>query len=651
VLGSGLTIAGAIACLSFTRMPYLQTMGLPAATGLIVTVAAAATLGPAVLAVASRAGLFEAKRRVKTRGWRRIGTAVVRWPGPILVATSMVTLVGLLALPGYKTSYDDRRYMPGDIPANIGYQAAARHFSQSRLNPDALLIETDHDMRNPTDMLVLDKVAKNIFHVPGVARVQAITRPSGTPIEHSSIPSQISIQNAVIIQNMQYLKDRLADMLKMGDELTQLIDTMRSTQDVMEDFSYSTDHLVDDMHQIRATTERIRDGIGDFDDAFRPIRNYFYWEPRCVNIPVCSAIRSAYDALDGVDELAESAQDTTSDVNNLKSTVPKIVAQWSPIIATLTNVQTAVLTMHSTFSGLIAQIDAFTDGATAMGKAFDGANNDDSFYLPPDVFQNPEFEAGLKVFLSPDGKATRLIIVHQNDPSSPEAVANVDAVKKVAFESIKGTPQEGANIQIGGTAAIYKDLQQGSRYDLLIAAVAALSLVFIIMLIVTRSLVVASVIVATVALSLGSSFGLAVLLWQRILGIELHYLVLAMAVIVLLAVGSDYNLLLVSRFKEELGAGLNTGTIRAMGGTGKVVTTAGLVFAFTMGSMIVSDLLVIGQVGTTICIGLLFDTLIVRSFLMPSIAMLLGRWFWWPQNVHPRPARNLSAGKVLAYRA
>ncbi len=73
-----------------------------------------------------------------------------------------------------------------------------------------------------------------------------------------------------------------------------------------------------------------------------------------------------------------------------------------------------------------------------------------------------------------------------------------------------------------------------------------------------------------------------------------------MSVIVLLAVGSDYNLLLVSRMKEEVGAGINTGIIRAMGGTGKVVTTAGLVFAFTMLSMVVSDLRIIGQVGSTI---------------------------------------------------
>ena len=78
-----------------------------------------------------------------------------------------------------------------------------------------------------------------------------------------------------------------------------------------------------------------------------------------------------------------------------------------------------------------------------------------------------------------------------------------------------------------------------------------------------------------------------------------------------------------------------------MGGTGKVVTTAGLVFAFTMASMAVSDLRVIGQIGTTIGLGLMFDTLIVRSFMTPSIAALLGRWFWWPQVVRPRPASYL----------
>jgi RND superfamily putative drug exporter len=67
------------------------------------------------------------------------------------------------------------------------------------------------------------------------------------------------------------------------------------------------------------------------------------------------------------------------------------------------------------------------------------------------------------------------------------------------------------------------------------------------------------------------------------------------------------------------------------------VTSAGLVFAFTMMSMVVSDLVIAGQVGTTIGLGLLFDTLIIRSFMTPSIAALMGRWFWWPQRVRARP--------------
>ena len=113
-----------------------------------------------------------------------------------------------------------------------------------------------------------------------------------------------------------------------------------------------------------------------------------------------------------------------------------------------------------------------------------------------------------------------------------------------------------------------------------------------------------------------------------------------MAVIILLAVGADYNLLLVARMKEEIPAGLKTGIIRAMGGSGSVVTAAGMVFAFTMMSMAVSELRVIGQVGTTIGLGLLFDTLIVRSLMMPSIAALLGKWFWWPQLVRLRPLHS-----------
>jgi len=640
ILGSGLTIAGATYCLSFTRLPYFQTLGVPLAIGMLVAVVAATSMAPAMIAVASRFELFDPRRKMKTRGWRRLGTAVVRWPGPILAAALALALVGLLALPGYKTNYNDRNYLPADIPANEGYAAADRHFSQARMNPEMLLVETDHDVRNSADMLVIDRIAKAVFHIPGIARVQTITRPLGTPIEHTSIPFQISMQNTTQQLNMDYMQDRMKDMLGMSDQMQTMIDTMGQMLSIMRDMSGTMHDMVSRMHGMVADVDELRDHIADFDDFFRPLRNYFYWEPHCFDIPICWALRSVFDALDGIDTMSDDIQNLMPDMDHLDALMPQMLTLLPPMIATMQSMKTTMLTMHSTFGGLQDQMAAAQKNATAMGQAFDASRNDDSFYLPPEVFDNPDFKRGLKMFVSPDGKAVRFIISHEGDPATAEGISHINLIKNAALEAIKGTPLEGSKIYLGGTAATYKDMKEGSNYDLLIAGIAAHCLIFIIMLILTRSVIAAFVIVATVLLSLGASFGLSVLIWQYVIGVELHWMILPMSVIILLAVGSDYNLLLVSRFKEEIHAGLKTGIIRSMAGTGAVVTSAGLVFAFTMGSMVVSDLRVVGQVGTTIGLGLLFDTLVVRSFMTPSIAALLGRWFWWPQRVRSRPARH-----------
>jgi RND superfamily putative drug exporter len=642
ILGSGLTIAGATFCLSFARMPYFQTLGVPCAVGMLVAVAVALTLGPAVLTVGSRFGLFDPKRLIKVRGWRRVGTAVVRWPLPILAVTCAIALVGLLTLPGYKANYNDREYLPTFVPANEGLTAADRHFSQARMKPEILMIDADHDLRNPTDFLVLDRLAKGIFRVPGISRVQAITRPDGTTMDHTSIPFQMSMQNAGQLQTMKYQRDQMNNMLKQADEMTKTIATMQRMYDLMTQLVAATHRMVGDTEEMQQITNELRDRIADFDDFWRPIRSYFYWERHCFDIPICWSIRQIFDAIDGVDQITDKLNTLVGDIKDLDRLMPQMVAQFPPMIETMQNMRTMMLDMHSTMSGIFDQMDEMSDNATAMGHAFDASKNDDSFYLPPEVFKNKDFKRAMNNFLSADGHAARFIILHRGDPQSAEGIASIDKIRTAAEESTKGTPLEDAKIYLAGTGAVFKDIADGAKWDLVIAGISSLCLIFIIMLILTRALVAAAVIVGTVAISLGASFGLSVLFWQHILGIELHWLVLAMSVIVLLAVGSDYNLLLVSRFKQEIHAGLKTGIIRSMGGTGKVVTNAGLVFAFTMASMAVSDVRIIGQVGTTIGLGLLFDTLIVRAFMTPSIAALLGRWFWWPMRVRSRPARVVS---------
>ncbi|MCB0928021.1 MAG: RND family transporter [Mycobacterium sp.] len=642
VLASGVTIAGAIFCLHFTRLPFFQPLGVPGALGILVAVAVALTLIPAVMAAGSRFGLFEPKRAIRTRGWRRIGTAIVRWPGPVFVASSSVALIGLLTLIGFNPSYSDKDFIPKDIPASQGLAAAARHFPESRMAvPDLLVVESDRDMRNPADLLVLNKLAKGIFAVPGIANVQSVTRPEGKPIEHTSIPFMLSMSNASQRLSLPFQQERMKDMLKQADDITNMINVMQRMYDTMKEMADVTHRMTGTTVELVKTTNELRDHIADFDDFWRPLRNYLYWEPHCFDIPICWSIRSVFDALDGVDTLTGVLEDVVVDIKQLDAIMPQMLVQFPPMIQTMRNSRTMMLAMHGTMSGIFAQTEESTDNATAMGKAFDAAHNEDSFYLPPEMLQNDDFKRVMQIFMSPDGKAARFLVTQRSDPVTPDGMAHVEPILSAAEEALKGTPLESSKIALAGTAASVKDLVDGSCYDLLIAGVAAFCLIFSIMLLVTRSLVAALVIVTTVAISLGASFGISVLLWQHLLGIQIHWVVLAMSVIVLLAVGSDYNLMLVSRMKDEVAAGIDTGIIRAMAGTGKVVTAAGLVFAFTMMSMVVSDLLSISQVGITIGMGLLFDTMIVRAFITPSIAALLGRWFWWPQRVRRRPASAL----------
>ncbi|WP_273735191.1 RND family transporter [Mycolicibacterium septicum] len=637
ILGSGLTIAGATFCLHFTRLPYFQTLGVPLSIGILVAVIAALTMAPAMLVSGSRFGLFEPKRAQRSRGWRRIGTAVVRWPGPILAASLALALVGLLALPGYQPSYNDRKFMPPNMPAMQGFAAADRHFTQARMNPEVLMVQTDQDLRNSADMMVIEKIARDIFHTPGIARVQTITRPLGTPLDHSTLGYQMGMQGVSQQMTRDYMNKQMDQMLFMANQMGTMVTTMEQMMAIMKEMTGVMGDMTAQMKDMVAQMNVLRDGIADFDDFFRPMRNYLYWEPHCYNIPVCQAMRSIFDSLDGIDTLSDSIAKMIPQMDKLNAIMPQMITLMTPMVAMMKSMHTMMLSMHSTMAGQQDQQAAASSNGNQMGQAFDESKNDDSFYLPPEVFDNPDFKRGMNMFISPDGKSVRFIISHQGDPSSLEGIAHVQAIRNAAFEAIKGTPLENAQIYIAGTAATAKDMKEGSTYDLLIAGISALILIFIIMLIITRAVMAAAVIVGTVLLSLGTSFGLSVLLWQYILGQQLNWMVMAMSVIILLAVGSDYNLLLVSRFQEEIHAGIKTGIIRSMAGTGSVVTSAGLVFAFTMLSFGLSALLILAQVGSTIGMGLLFDTLIVRSFMTPSIAALMGRWFWWPQRVRNRP--------------
>ncbi|OBH56816.1 hypothetical protein A5682_23455 [Mycobacterium mantenii] len=637
ILGSGLTIAGACYCLTFARLNYFHTMGPAVAISMLFTISAALTLGPAFLTVGSLFGLFDPKNKAKAHLYRRIGTSVVRWPVPILFASSAAVLLGAIFVPTYRQNYDDRQYQPIKGLANQGFAAADRHFPKSKLFSEMVMIESDHDLRNSADFISLDRAAKALERLPGVAMVQSITRPMGRALEHATIPYLFTTQGSGNGQQLPFNQQQNANTSQQAQITTHTVEVLRKEIGFFQKVSDELHQTVLTVEDLERVSNEMNEEVSNLDDFFRPVKSYFYWEKHCFDIPICWAFRSLFDTIDHIDHLAEDIKFARVSLVEVDKAFPQIIEQLKLTADDSESLAALLTNTYGSSSLQTTQTDQTYFDQINVGLDFDQSRSDDFFYIPHEGFDNEDVKTGMKLLMSPDGKAARFIITHTGDANGPDGVQHVGQFPTAITTALKETSLAGAKVYIGGSGATNKDIKQYAASDLLIVAIAAFVLIFLIMLFLTRSLMAALVIPATVAFSYAGAFGLSILVWQHLIGLPLYWLILPLTFIILVAVGSDYNLLLILRVKEELHAGIHTGLIRALGSTGGVVTSAGLVFAFTMLAMLSSQLRTVGQVGSTVCIGLLLDTLIVRSFVVPCILRIMGPWFWWPTLVRTRP--------------
>ncbi|OBH59499.1 hypothetical protein A5685_03410 [Mycobacterium colombiense] len=637
ILGSGLTIAGACYCLTFARLNYFHTMGPAVAISMLFTISAALTLGPAFLTVGSLFGLFDPKSKAKAHLYRRIGTSVVRWPVPILFASSAAVLLGAIFVPTYRQNYDDRQYQPIKGLANQGFAAADRHFPKSKLFSEMLMIESDHDLRNSADFISLDRAAKALERLPGVAMVQSITRPMGRALEHATIPYLFTTQGSGNGQQLPFNQQQNANTSQQAQITTHTVAVLRKEIGFFQRVSDELHQTVLTVEDLERVSNEMNEEVSNLDDFFRPVKSYFYWEKHCFDIPICWAFRSLWDTIAHIDHLAEDIKFARVSLVEVDKAFPQIIEQLKLTADDSESLAALLVNTYGSSSLQTTQTDQTYFDQVNVGLDFDQSRSDDFFYIPHEGFDNEDVKTGMKLLMSPDGKAARFIVTHTGDANGPEGVQHVEQFPNAITAALKETSLAGAKVYIGGSGSTNKDIQEYAASDLLIVAIAAFVLIFLIMLFLTRSLMAAIVIPATVAFSYAGAFGLSILVWQHLIGLPLYWLILPLTFIILVAVGSDYNLLLILRVKEELHAGIHTGLIRALGSTGGVVTSAGLVFAFTMLAMLSSQLRTVGQVGSTVCIGLLLDTLIVRSFVVPCILRIMGPWFWWPTLVRTRP--------------
>ena len=218
-----------------------------------------------------------------------------------------------------------------------------------------------------------------------------------------------------------------------------------------------------------------------------------------------------------------------------------------------------------------------------------------------------------------------------------EATLDQDPLSTAGFDLVPGIRAAahaagGEDALVGGPTAEEYDLRQSAARDNRVIVPIALTVVFLILMALLRAVVAPLVLIATVILSFGAALGLATFFFDKVFDFPgIDPTLPLFAFIFLVALGIDYNIFLMARVREEtIAHGTREGTIRGLAVTGTVITSAGIVLAGTFSALAVLPLVSLTEIGFTIAIGVLIDTFVVRTLLVPALVLEIGDRVWWP---------------------
>lgn len=693
ILASAATVALAFLVMLSARLSVFSGLGPACAIAVLVGFLATVTLLPPVLAQAAKRGIGEPKSDRTGRYWNRVAVAVVRRPVRMLVA-SLVLLLALSAVAlTMKVSYDDRKGQPADTAANQGYRLLDRHFPKDMIFTQFLVVESPADMRTGKRLADLDEMASRIAQIPGVTKVDGVTRPAGARLDQATLSwqnGQIGDKMASVVADGNAKKADLnkltggADLLANGlaqldatlhTALTPLAGVLSQTQSAAAQFERFQPQLqtlsggvpaIDQVLQsgpgLRQAAQQAGDAVAEID----PLVGALSTAPWCATTPECAQLRDQIQVLvslrnggffDHVAGLGDShGSDDSATVAGALADLQAVVASFHNAAGALGNPTDLAGKMRQLLDGvsqlasgsqaLATGVHVLADSNIEMlggmgqiatklqnsARMSAGADSASGFHLPTEALTDHSFLDMAKFFLSPDGRTARFAIESSYDPYSVEAMELSHKITDVANEARPNTSLAGATVSMAGFPAVNADIQRLYRSDFIQLGAATLAIVGIILVLLLRAVLAPLYLLGTVVLNYAAAIGIGVLVFQYGFGQAIAWQVPLLAFIILVAVGADYNMLLVSRLREESTRNIRVGVLRTVASTGSVITSAGVIFAASMFGLMVGSLANMIEAGFIIGCGLLLDTFVVRTLTVPAIATLLREASWWPRQ-------------------
>jgi len=259
-------------------------------------------------------------------------------------------------------------------------------------------------------------------------------------------------------------------------------------------------------------------------------------------------------------------------------------------------------------------------------------------------------EQALAAVRSVDGVASALV---GETPGAPPKVVDGNVLVQATLTSASDSPEAeavveklretlddvGPDVLVGGNTAVAFDVRQASERDLRVIIPAILAVVFVVLMLLLRSLVAPLILVVANVISFAATLGVSAIVFNHVFdfpgsdpGTPLY------AFVFLVALGIDYSIFLMTRVREESAQrGTRPGILVALAVTGGVITSAGIVLAATFSALAVLPLVFLVQIAFIVAFGVLLDTTVVRSLLVPALSYDLGRRIWWPSRLDSTP--------------
>lgn len=343
----------------------------------------------------------------------------------------------------------------------------------------------------------------------------------------------------------------------------------------------------------------------------------------------------------GIDKLQSGLNKAANGQGQVINKIPSLQDGLSQIYGGQKELKKAFADMQSQLKELSSGLGKSSDGLQQINDGlteverylgdFNAEGSQPSVVIPEKALENEAFMQGTKPYLSNDKTIVKFDVVLKANPYSSEAIAMIDKIEDTVNEAKDGTVFENNNPKLGGISSTNNDLQNISDKDYSRTVTLMIIGLFIVLVIMLRSLIIPIYLIGSLILTYFTSLGVTEVIFVNILGYDgLSWAIPFFGFVMLMALGIDYSIFLMDRFKEYTEVPIKEAIINSMKNMGTVIISAAVILGGTFGAMLPSGVLSLLEIATVVLTGLFLYAFVMLPLFVPVMVRIFGKVNWWP---------------------